>query len=1364
MGETVPVVDRFVIERAVGAGGMGAVYRALDRQSGALVALKIAFADDDQHRARAVVEADALASLDHPAIVRLVASGVGPDGRPYLAMEWLDGEDLAARLKRGRLSPAEAAVLGARVAQGLAAAHARGVVHRDLKPSNLFLPGGDIARVKLVDFGIARLGQQRLTRTGVLLGTPGYMAPEQAMGTSEVGPPTDLFALGAVLFECLVGRAAFTGSHSIAVLAKILLDEPPSIDAVSTGVPPALAEIVRRLLVKVPDQRPTAAEVGAALTALLPALADAASVELGDGGPRSGGAGDVSGIALLPLEEEQGLVCVLVARPAEKEPAPAGHAVPITVAAEGLPGNTTLIDDATLGGAPAHDDAATHGDALERLRAVVAPLGGRAARLLDGTLVASWTGTGVPHDLAARAARAALLARDRLPGAALALGSGLVALRGSLHLGAALDRAAAALETGDATTRAVLIDEVTAGLLDARFEIRSSALGFELVARRTLAESGERLLLGRPAPCVGRERDLRVLGDLLHECVAEPIACAAVVTAPPGTGKSRLRHEMLHQVRLRGDVDIWIAEADELSAGSPFGLLGAAVQCAAGVRPGDSHNERRRKLAERVALRVPEADRARVTALLGEVADAHLPAAAHPMLAVARRDPGLMAEQIRRAFLDLLAAETSAQPVLLVLEDLHWGDLPSLRLVGAAIAALHDRPFMVLGLARPEARDRCPELWAARQVQELRLGGLTRRAAAQLVSHALPDADDTLIQRLVERADGNPLYIEELLRAVAAGRGEDLPETIAAMVQARLEALSPEERRVIRAASVFGGVFWQGAVEGVMDGPSADDPAGVGPLLAALVEREVLVRRTESRFPEEPELTFRHALLREGAYTLLTPDGRAAGHFRAAEWLERQALRRERERASSADHPVEVLRSGAWRDPSGETGAARIARHFEIGRAPTRAAAWYVRAAEHALRAGDPSGTVSAAERGLELLAALTEDPAHLEQELALQLTLARALALLHGPAAPQVGPPIARAWELCKQDSPERFAGLFGLYLIHLARGHHWTARTFAEDLLALARDREPRAALAAHQAIGISCFFLGEHRAAREHLEAALALYDRAQHHDLTLLMGMDFEVQSLSYLTMTFWQLGLLDQAAATLQRALELAEQLARPFTLACAASFAAIYHQARRERPAALDHATRTHAIAKEHGFSHYILQSTILCGWARTSPGAIENGLDEIRRAIAARRARGANAAMTHLLTVEAEAQIAAGKAAEALATLEQAAEMMDRHGERFWVPEIYRLKGELLRDRGGPGDVDDAEDCLLRAIDIARCQGALTMELRATTGLARLWRAQGNGEEARQMLERVLARFSGESDLIDLQEARALLQEEPTP
>src|SRR4051812_30629851 len=201
------IADRFEIERLAGSGGMGAVYRSLDRRTGTLAAVKFLwphFIDQPEHAERFSREAQVLQEIHHPGVVRYIAHGTSPGGEPWLAIEWLEGESLAERLRREGLTVAEGVALARQVANALSAAHRRGIVHRDLKPSNLFLEGGAIDRVKVLDFGIAKVrGGTPLTMTGMIVGTPFYMSPEQARGEREVDARADVFALGCVLFHCL---------------------------------------------------------------------------------------------------------------------------------------------------------------------------------------------------------------------------------------------------------------------------------------------------------------------------------------------------------------------------------------------------------------------------------------------------------------------------------------------------------------------------------------------------------------------------------------------------------------------------------------------------------------------------------------------------------------------------------------------------------------------------------------------------------------------------------------------------------------------------------------------------------------------------------------------------------------------------------------------------------------------------------------------------------------------------------------------------------------------------------------------------------------------------------------------------------
>jgi serine/threonine protein kinase len=266
------ITRRFEVEEKIGSGGMSTVFRARDRETRRTVALKVLRRGGIAEAERFDREARVLADLTHPAIVRYVAHGETDEGDPYLAMEWLDGVDLAELLKRRtRLAPGDAIRLGVQVAEALGEAHAHGIIHRDIKPSNIFLEGEEIGRVKLLDFGMARWSQvaRMATITGTVLGTPAYMAPEQARGDKKVGPSADVFALGCVLFECLTGKAAFVGDHMLATLSKLLLEEPPRIQRENKDVPAGIAAAVERMMEREPSRRPAnGVEAAASLAAL----------------------------------------------------------------------------------------------------------------------------------------------------------------------------------------------------------------------------------------------------------------------------------------------------------------------------------------------------------------------------------------------------------------------------------------------------------------------------------------------------------------------------------------------------------------------------------------------------------------------------------------------------------------------------------------------------------------------------------------------------------------------------------------------------------------------------------------------------------------------------------------------------------------------------------------------------------------------------------------------------------------------------------------------------------------------------------------------------------------------------------------
>ncbi|HEU4734219.1 MAG TPA: AAA family ATPase, partial [Kofleriaceae bacterium] len=451
---------------------------------------------------------------------------------------------------------------------------------------------------------------------------------------------------------------------------------------------------------------------------------------------------------------------------------------------------------------------------------------------------------------------------------------------------------------------------------------------------------GARTLLGRPTSCVGRDWELSALTAILDECIDERETRAVIVTAAAGMGKSRLAAELVARVQRRdAPVAVWVGRGDSLRAGSTLDLLAQALRGALGLHRGEPLAERHARIRTRVAERVAEPERKRVAEFLGELVGAPFPAdgEAGASLRAARQDAQLMSEQMRRAWLDFLDAEAAAHPVLLVLEDLHWGDFGTVRFIDTALRDRSHRPWMVLALARPEVFEVFPKLWAERHsVQEIRLKELGRKAGERLVRQVLGDSvGPETIERLVKQADGNAFYLEELIRAAAEGKDGALPDTVLAMVETRLGRLAVEARRVLRAASVFGEVCWEGGVAVLLGG--AMGATMVGDWLAVLIEQEVLAVRPHSRFPGERELMFRHALLREGAYASLTEDDRRLGHRLAGDWLERR----------------------------GEADPMVLASHFELGGDGERAASYYLHAAEQALHIHDLDATMERATLGL---------------------------------------------------------------------------------------------------------------------------------------------------------------------------------------------------------------------------------------------------------------------------------------------------------------------------------------------------------------------------------------------------------------
>jgi serine/threonine protein kinase/tetratricopeptide (TPR) repeat protein len=910
------IVRRFQIEREIGAGGMGTVFSARDLETGAKVAVKrldIRTKNDAERFAR---EAVVLAELNHPGIVRYVAHGQTERGEDFIAMEWLEGKTLADRLVEGSLSLVETVQLGTRIASALAEAHRRNIVHRDIKPPNLFLPDGDISRVKLLDFGVARvtgLTNSTMTRTGALIGTPGYMAPEQARGEKELDARADLFSLGSVLFQCLTGKPPFSGTNIMAVLAKILLEEAPRVRELRPEVPASLDDLIARLLAKDPNGRPRdVEEVGALLSA----------ISFGD------------------LQADSPYFPAPSREPSTKPPSltDSEQRVLCVVLAGDLEGTGDTWTPASAGTGDLDVDS------------VVRDLGGQMDPLVDGSTLIHFAGSGNAIDLAVDAARCALALKKHFGGTPVVLATGRGEVSRRMPVGEVIDRAARTLEA--AAGNHVRIDAVSAGLVELKFEVGADASGWFL-AREKESVAGARTLLGKPTKLVGRDRELAMLEATFSEVVEEPVARAVLISAPPGMGKSRLVHEFLERRRGKS-VAILAARGDAHRSNAPFGMLAGALRREAGIAEGEAVEAQREKLAERIGRHLRPEDAKRITAFIGEIVNIAFSDEQLEALRAARADAMLMGDSMRAAWLDWLGAELEQAPVLLLLEELHWCDLPTVRFVDAALKTYAEASLMVLALARPSVKERFPKLWAGADPIELNLGALTKRATEKLILQVLEDAPARTVELIVERGEGNPFIVEELVRAVAAGREGELPDSVLGMIQARLDDLGPAGKRVLRAASVFGNTFWRGGVLALLGG--SESTSSVSEWLDDLVQREIIVRSTRSTFPGEIEFHFGNASVRDAAYAMLTDRDRRLGHRLAGTWLE----------------------------SSGQRDAIVLAGHFDRGGEDDRAIGFYLRAAEQALEGNDFATVIHCAQRGVGLGAQL---------EVLGKLELSRAIA-----------------------------------------------------------------------------------------------------------------------------------------------------------------------------------------------------------------------------------------------------------------------------------------------------------------------------------------------------------------------------------
>jgi predicted ATPase len=840
-------------------------------------------------------------------------------------------------------------------------------------------------------------------------------------------------------------------------------------------------------------------------------------------------------------------------------------------------------------------------------------------------------------------------------------------------------------------------------------------------------------------PLVGREQEAALLQERWAH-VKDGFGQVVLLSGEAGIGKSRLVQVV--QAHVASEPQAWLTPCQC----SPYYRNTALYPMI--------------DLLERVALRFEREDspQHKLSKLEGFLVQYGLPLAeAVPLFATLRSlplpadyvpltmSPEQQKQQLLHTLLTILLRIAAQQPVLFVMEDLHWVDPSTLEFLTLLVDQGPTARILALLTFRP---DFIPPWTGRSHLTQVTLPRLPQRQAAEMIAQVahgkvLPPE---MVAQVVAKTDGVPLFVEELTKMVLeSGLLQErenryeltghllplaIPATLHDSLMARLDRLA-----AVKGLAQLGATLGREFSYELLQAVSPWDEGTVQRGLHQLVEAEFLFQQG---LPPQAMYRFKHALIQDTAYQSLLRSTRQQYHQRIAQALEAQF--------------PEIV----------ETQPELVAQHYTAAGCAEQAVGYSQQAGQHASERSAHLEAISHLTTGIALLTTLPETPTHTQQALALYIALGAALQIAKGFAAPEAEHAYTQARELCQQvgETPEIVPVLYGLWRFYLGRAQFHRVREIGETLLRLAqRDHVPTHAVVAHLAIGITSFCLDVLPAAHQHLEAGSARYTPDQHHAPLFRIGHDPGVNCRGWAAMTLWVLGYPAQALACLHEALTLAHTLSHPFSLAYAQCWAALVHQLRRDAPAVHAQADATVTLATEQGFTLWAAWGTSLRGWALALRGQGEKGSAQVRQGIAAVRATGTALLMPYFCTVLADVCAHLGHPDDSLRALAEAHALAEQHEDRWWEAEIHRLQGVVLLRQPGASQAE-AEAWVQRALDVSRRQEAKSLELRAATSLSRLWQQQGKGAEAYKLLAPVYGWFTEGFDTADLQEAKALLEE----
>jgi TOMM system kinase/cyclase fusion protein len=1370
--------DRYEVLSKLSEGGFGEVFQARQLTTGQLVALKTLrqqhFDYSENQLARFRREVQLCATLHHPHIVGLIDFGATSSNLLYIAFEYVPGRTLADVLAgEGTLQVREAVRLMGQVLDALSCAHQAGIVHRDLKPGNIMVMSTGARRnAKVLDFGIgailpsaSEVEGSRLTGSFEQLGTPAYTAPEQLRG--QPVPASDLYVWGLVLLECLTGQRAVPGRSAAELIHEQLSPQPIEIPtALQTH---QLGKLLRLVTSKNVEQRQITTDD------LLRQLESC----------------DLSGLDLprvkrQRLDEPKTVTTRVIGRagedaqePVTRQPATPQPSTPRPADSIGL-GDTPRDDHSStaerrqitavccsieiVGGEADNIDFEDH-DALmseqqARCRTIAERFSGHVASVLGHQVLLCYGYPTARADDARRAALSSLAIIDELAAesarleqtrgisleARIGIHTGLVVAQtlqraSESNLGNVLGNtpAVALRLTALAAPGSITVSEITRRLLGTDF-------GLEPLQEQLQGRTGRSMMvfrLGRPqraatgqsstdrmgVAMVGRDEELALLRQRWHQS-RQGMGQLILVTGEAGIGKSRLVSELLPMIEDQPHVRLH-ARCTPEGQNSPLRPVIELLALHLELHDGMSVESKRERL-EALLVR-HHLDPASYLPLLATLLDIP-PGERFPLPQVA---PQRQKSMTLEAVIALVSVIASEDPVLLGIEDVHWADPTTIELLSLLVEEVPTSPICVVLTARPEFSPP----WRAGSMTQIHLGRMEQEAVRQMVLRLTKDKalPQDVVDKMIRRTDGIPLFVEELTRTILeSGALEehessyqlvgklsdlDIPPTLRDSLMARLDRLGPI-KATAQLAAVIGREFDLDLLARI----SPLDQDALREALSQLMGAGIIHRR---RRLEGDLYLFKHALLREIAYESLLKSTRREHHARIAEALEQ--------------HSAEVV----------STRPELLAHHYAGAQQIAKAVTHVERAAQLALQRFANAEAVAYMRQALTWLEGLKDQRQRSEIELRCNMFLIQAMSLMSGAGIRDVEQLIERCQALVDEigDRASGFFVLIMLSMYHQMRAHHQVEAVLARRCLEQGdADANPLYRMDALRALGMASHYMGDFQGGRQYLEQSIALYDSLGGAGFNSVMGFDQKMLCQTALSFILWAMGYPDQALALGRASVEFARKLNPLLNLACAEVFLAGLHHFQGEREQARQIAQESIEISRRYGGVQFeALGSLFLC-WAN-------HEVQQADAILAGFSAFGQEIGLPYWHSMVAESEAALGQTDAALARLERCLETARATEELYYLSELYRLKGDFLRQRGHDRV---AEECYRQAIGISRSQSTKLLELRSTLACCRLLVESGRDSDMVEQLRALYGWFTEGFDTPILREAREFLASLP--